>query len=184
MQTQEIHKIAKSIPIPGFIGVFAADALPSHSVVTRCCFICNTDPASEPGTHWLAFNFIDPLRYEFFDSYGQSLSTAYSAIIQSSPMLSRATCIAENTKALQSLNSNLCGQYCLYFLYHRVCRRASYKTICSRHFSSSPKSNDSLVNTFSCNVLKYCFGRDQCTRNQTQCTQSCRFFSQCKSIYC
>lgn len=177
MQTHEIGIIAQSIPIPGFLGVYAADQIPKHPSQKRFCFICNTDPASLPGTHWLAFNFIDPMHYEFFDSYGQALSSAYASLINASPLLSSSLCIAASKNAIQSLYSNLCGQYSLFFLYHRLCNHNSFKSFYSHHFSPNRKSNDSLVNSFSCNVLKYCYGRELCAQYNTTCTQSCHCFS-------
>ena len=33
-------------------------------------FIANTDPSTEPGTHWVGFYFSTELKAEFFESYG------------------------------------------------------------------------------------------------------------------
>ena len=55
-----------------FGGVFAADELPKV-ITSPCGFVANTDPSTEPGTHWV----------------------------------------------LQSSWSNVCGQYCIFYLYHK-----------------------------------------------------------------
>ena len=39
-----------------FVGVFAADALPTLNTFPSG-FVANTDPSTEPGTHWVAFYF-------------------------------------------------------------------------------------------------------------------------------
>ena len=52
-----------------FVGVFAADELPTLNTFP-CGFVANTDPSTEPGTHWVAFYFPSREKGEFFDSYG------------------------------------------------------------------------------------------------------------------
>ena len=53
-----------------FGGVFAADELPKVMNTFPCGFVANTDPSTEPGTHWVAFYFPSREKGEFFDSYG------------------------------------------------------------------------------------------------------------------
>ena len=52
-----------------FVGVFAADELPTLNTFPSG-FVANTDPSTEPGTHWVAFYFPSREKGEFFDSYG------------------------------------------------------------------------------------------------------------------
>ena len=40
-----------------FGGVFAADELPKTFDTFSCGLVANTDPSTEPGTHWVAFYF-------------------------------------------------------------------------------------------------------------------------------
>ena len=40
-----------------FCGVFRSDQLPKTIESFPCGFVVNTDPSSEPGTHWMAFYF-------------------------------------------------------------------------------------------------------------------------------
>ena len=57
-----------------FGGVFAADELPKVMNTFPCGFVANTDPSTEPGTHWVAFYFASRDKGEFFDSYGHPLN--------------------------------------------------------------------------------------------------------------
>ena len=56
-----------------FGGVFAADELPKLNTFP-CGFVANTDPSTEPGTHWVAFYFPSRDKGEFFDSSATPLN--------------------------------------------------------------------------------------------------------------
>ena len=56
-----------------FGGVFAADELPK-TITSPCGFVANTDPSTEPGTHWVAFYFPSREKGEFFDSTATPLN--------------------------------------------------------------------------------------------------------------
>ena len=100
-----------------FLGVFPADKVPTTSLTVYkdpIAFIANSVPATEPGTHWIAF-FKEPGQpLEVFDSYGLSLveypSLAHLKIIHDS---------LENTHSYQSLTSSVCGNYSLCYLHLR-----------------------------------------------------------------
>ena len=57
-----------------FGGVFAADELPKTFDTFPYGLVANTDPSTEPGTHWVAFYFPSRDKGEFFDSYGIPLN--------------------------------------------------------------------------------------------------------------
>ena len=57
-----------------FAGVFPADEVPEIIDTFPCGFVANTDPSTEPGTHWVAFYFPSREKGEFFDSYGNALN--------------------------------------------------------------------------------------------------------------
>ena len=57
-----------------FGGVFAADEVPQIIDTFPYGFVANTDPSTEPGTHWVAFYFPSRDKGEFFDSYGHPLN--------------------------------------------------------------------------------------------------------------
>lgn len=124
------------------LGVFASDNVPK--VISRfpSCFISNTDPAKHSGQHWVAYYFTSPSTYEFFDSY--AFEPRCYMLYYDSPIIL-------NNRPLQSLKSNVCGQYCLYFLESRS-RGISFTSIINS-FSHSPKFNDKLVANFVNRIL-------------------------------
>ena len=92
-----------------FGGVFAADELPKV-ITSPCGFVANTDPSTEPGTNWVAFYFPSREKGEFFDSYG------YPPEHYGFESYKIETW---NKYKLQSSWSNVCGQYCIFYLYHK-----------------------------------------------------------------
>ena len=71
-------------------------------------FVVNTDPSDLPGQHWLAIS-IRGDEVSFFDTYGRALS--------SFPDLGRvidARTIVSNSVCVQGLDTNVCGDYCVY----------------------------------------------------------------------
>ena len=100
-----LTKIIK--PPTKFLGVFPKNQIPAISSMTYfpVCFIANTDESTLPGSHWVAFWFDSPHYCEFFDSYGIA-PHAYGFDV---------TISSYNHQTLQSFNSSVCGQYCLYY---------------------------------------------------------------------
>ena len=93
-----------------FLGVFARDQIPSlNSIKFPSCFVSNTDPCTSPGSHCVAFYLNSPNDIEFFCSYGMHPSV-YGFTIPITHY---------NTTQFQSFDSNVCGHYCIYFLYVR-----------------------------------------------------------------
>ena len=80
---------------------------------------------------------------EFFDSYGLPPSN-YSRTFTS--FLNNNSSWIFNTVTLQSVNSKVCGNYCLYFALFRS-RQVNMSTIVNR-FSSNKSRNDFLVKQF------------------------------------
>lgn len=109
-----------------FIGVFAADTIPKPSTG---CYIFNTDPIAKPGTHWQARFIESDGTIEHFDSYGRPSKAA-----------------SYNTKRIQGPLSSACGQYCLYYLCHKV-RGRRMKEIMN-DFSADYVLNDLSVTEF------------------------------------
>ena len=127
-----------------FCGVFPADHLPETLDSYPCGIIANTDPSSEPGTHWVAFYFPSKEKGEFFDSYGQS-PRRYRKTFEN--FLEKQSYEWEfNTHKLQSAWSNVCGQYCIFYISHRI-RGHSMKNIVQL-FSNDTMLNDARVSQF------------------------------------
>ncbi len=92
-----------------FIGVFAADQLPIKEFPGA--LVVNTDTSSQPGQHWVAFFLVNDT-IECFDSYGEHPGN-YSAHIA---QWLNDTFNVVQCETLQSRNSTVCGQYCMYFI--------------------------------------------------------------------
>ena len=116
-----------------FVGVFAADELPTLNTFPSG-FVANTDPSTEPGTHWVAFYFPSREKGEFFDSYGHP-PEHYG--------FKSYNIETWNQHKLQSSWSNVCGQYCIFYLYHKSRGYSMSKIV--NMFTDNTAINDSKV---------------------------------------
>ena len=126
-----------------FLGVFPADHLPCTSLVAArapCCYIANSDPCTELGSHWLAFFHPSPILLDFFDSYGKT--PAYYNLSIPNNMA-----VKHNPHQLQTDNSLFCGQWCILFLYRRT-HGSSFANLLRRFRSLTPTKGDALAHTF------------------------------------
>ena len=98
-----------------FRGVFPADKLPSVPKGRRFtdAYIVNTDPAGEPGEHWLAI-WTRLGVCEVFYSYGLPLSTYKNPKLQA--WLAQWKEVVFSDMTIQALDSQTCGHYVLMFL--------------------------------------------------------------------
>ncbi|KAJ8049271.1 hypothetical protein HOLleu_01951 [Holothuria leucospilota] len=130
-----------------FQGVFPSDTLRELQPNYPCSLVINLDPSHLPGSHWVAVFISKEGHGEYFDSYGLPPSTV-SAI---STFMNRV-CIQHcyNEKTLQSLFSDVCGHYVIFYLLHknRGCKMETIKS----WFSSKPDVNDRMVYEF---ISKY-----------------------------
>ena len=92
--------------------VFAADQLPTKEFPGA--YIVNTNTSSQPGQHWVAF-FTTEESTECFDSFGENPS-AYSKYIAE---WLKGDFQVVQCETLQSRDSTVCGQYCIYFIIFR-----------------------------------------------------------------
>lgn len=92
-----------------FCGVFASDTLPRSVSHFPACFIVNTDPIRKSGTHWQAIFIDKDRRGEFFDSYGMAPYIRDHVIFLDKMCKS----YKYNRQDLQSIDSAVCGQYCV-----------------------------------------------------------------------
>jgi hypothetical protein len=93
-----------------------ANKLPQTIDRYPCGFVANTDPSSGLGTHWVAFYFPSEEKGELFDSYGNAPEynrKSFGDFLKSSEW-------DFNRRKLQSARSDVCGQYCIFYLSHRV----------------------------------------------------------------
>ena len=105
MNTDEINR--KLRHVNGFVGVFPKNQLP----VIRSCpasFVFNTDPASEPGKHWIAVLILEE-QIEYFDATGR-----YPVI--TSYLKKHEKPVLFNHCRVQSPYSIACGLFCVDFI--------------------------------------------------------------------
>ena len=68
---QQMIPTCMSVLLPDFGGVYPSNQLPPHQT-EPICYIFNSDPAHQPGEHWMAY-FQRDKTCDFFDSYGLPL---------------------------------------------------------------------------------------------------------------
>jgi len=127
-----------------FQGIYPSDKLPASVSSYPALFIANVDTSDKPGSHWIAFYFTKDHEGEFFDSYGlppSNYSRTFTGFLRNN-----SNSWIFNTVTLQSVNSKVCGHYCLYFALFRS-RQVSMSTIVHR-FSGNKRRNDLLVKRF------------------------------------
>jgi hypothetical protein len=133
---------ADSICRQNFQGVFSADTLPSKPRL----LVCNTDPSSKPGRHWIAIYVDEDGRGEYFDSFGRSPEGDFENY-----MNEHCREWVFNKKQLQSVISSFCGFYCCMYCLFR-CRGVDLNGIVNV-FTNDTAFNDSLVHSFVCNKI-------------------------------
>ena len=115
MNTLEIERAINQDPSAEaiFMGVFAKDQLPStlHYPATM---VWNTDPADEPGEHWVAVYFDEDGLGEYFDSYGMAPPLHFEKY-----MKKHSTNWKWNQVPLQDVWTSACGHFCVYYVIYR-----------------------------------------------------------------
>ena len=137
MKSHQINEIlSKDVFVgPVFLGVFPRDKLIQFG---DGALVVNTDPSTKPGEHWIAV-FVKNGSAEYFDSYGSDtpkwLKRNWKNVTWTS-----------NPIPLQSPLSAVCGQYCIYYLLHRV--RGNDMNSLLLNFTSDVDFNDRMVYDF------------------------------------
>ena len=143
-----------------FLGVFASDRIPMHPTSYPCCFVANTDPAALGGSHWVAFYYTSSDTLDFFDSLGQDPNT-YG--------FPTSHTLNYNSYQFQSFTSNVCGHYCIYFLYHRS--RSKSLAFIINQLANCGKSVDHYVRHFVNELVdsNYLTLKKRCTSQSCKC---------------
>lgn len=120
MNTFQIEN--KLAGVKGFRGVYPADKIPrlSRPGLYPQTIIVNLHPSHQKGLHWVAICFLRKKGkkiLEYFDSYAVNLPLP----------LGLEWNFIQNTTKLQGNRSNVCGQYCVYFVDQR--RKKSFQQI-------------------------------------------------------
>ena len=140
MNTDQIDRILKRSCKQQFQGVFSVDTLPTRPRL----LVCNTDPSTQPGTHWIAvYVDQDTGRGEYFDSFGRRPEGVFEDY-----MNKHCTVWTCNTKQLQSIISSFRGFYCCVYCICRS-RGLDLNKIVSM-LTKDTGYNDFLVHRFIC----------------------------------
>lgn len=126
MNTKQLFKaLTKSkITREKFDGVYARDTLEDIQS-TPGFIICNTDPSTKKGKHWVLFYFENDV-CEFFDSLGNDV-LFYGKEFEN--FVNRFSSKRKySSKRTQPKNTALCGVYCLFYAFWR-CQGVSMKRI-------------------------------------------------------
>ena len=119
--------------------------------------ICNTDPSTKPGKHWVLFYF-DRDNVEFFDSLGKGIANYGNEFLTFVKRF--ATTVSENKVRVQAPNTDTCGHYCLYYSYFR-CKGKSMKSILFKmqnvhEIKQTVNNLFKLCKKSECNMLQNC----------------------------
>lgn len=134
-----------------FKGVFPCDALPSvTNYKLPFGLIVNTDPASEPGEHWLAIFVNENNHAEIFDSFGKPPDNRY--IIDFIENNFNSSCY--NTVRVQHDSSAKCGQFAIGYLKSRLNGFSSEEFI-SIFNRDNLLENDKFIELFNQNCRAY-----------------------------
>ena len=138
MNTGQIERILKNDPL--FQGVYSSDTLPN---IPRL-LVCNTDPSTKPGLHWIAIHVDANGRGEYFDSFGRRPDEHFELY-----MNNNCSVWTYNKRQLQSIISSFCGFYCC--VYCKLRCRGHDMTKIVGIFTKDTGFNDVLVQRFLCN---------------------------------
>ena len=143
MNTRDIDQ--KLADISQFRGAYACDLLPAKPNGDFSVVI-NTDDSSASGDHWLVLARKNEKLF-FIDSYGRdyrdpTFDPNFKKLIMNYIGEEKVVC---NRKWLQRMTSNVCGEYCVYFI--RELSEKSFRS-CFSVFGVNLAANDLLVLTY------------------------------------
>ena len=122
-----------------YIGTFAADTLPRYAP-RPSLIVMNNLASHTAGEHWLAATIDAQGRGEFFDSYGRP------PLVKNHREFMNRNCTRwdYNETCLQSIGSDVCGQYCVMYLLHRA-HGINLSDYVQSYFSNDTIKNDEIV---------------------------------------
>ena len=139
-------QIDKKITAPGFLGAFPYNEIPQKPKSDTFSLVINTESSKESGDHWLVLLYKKPYFY-FMDSYGrtlheQSFPSQFTSTIKNYIGNAR---YKFNKNLLQRLTSNVCGDYCIYFIMEMS--KKSFEKVLSV-FGDNLSKNDKYVELY------------------------------------
>jgi hypothetical protein len=144
----QLETRASKLKVP-LIGVYNKDTLPYK--YQDGGYIVNLQDATDekgkdlPGTHWTAF-YCEGKSAAYFDSFG------FPGPVQVKNYLRRFGNVPENTRQIQNVQSEICGYYCLYFIWfmftHKKIKFQQRYQIFLSKFRSNPQQNQKLLEKY------------------------------------
>ena len=116
-------ELAKRLKIKNFRGVFMRDELSNMTPQKQESGILNFDPSDKVGSHWVAYYICDKRERKlyYFDSYGTAVPIELREYLNGK--------IFRSDFIIQNLNSDICGELCMAFIYLMDKTDKSYEEI-------------------------------------------------------
>jgi len=128
LSNYDIDELVIKMGIHNFKGCFYKDTLkkiePSSSYIINLNSEFNEKNERNSGSHWVALITDDLKKAIYMDSYGEKEPNEIKNLLKSNQYK-----IAHTTKNIQSLMSNLCGFFCLAFIYFLTVSKYRTKNI-------------------------------------------------------
>ena len=128
LSNYDIDELVIKMGIPNFKGCFYKDTLkkiePSSSYIINLNSEFNEKNERNAGSHWVALITDDLKKAIYMDSYGEKEPNEIKNLLKSNQYK-----IAHTSKNIQSLMSNLCGFFCLAFIYFLTVSKYRTKNI-------------------------------------------------------
>ena len=148
MNTREIDAVLKNCKTTQrfFRGTHPADFVPDLADDERPqAWILNSEPSSSPGQHWTAAFLNTKNQLIYFDSCADEPSDDLQKF------LSRFASASKMQFRVQDYFSEVCGQYCIYFIYS-LCKGKSFSKFCSKFSRSNLAKNDRFIRAW---IMKF-----------------------------
>lgn len=131
-----------------FDGIYATNTLPSKPMKVNHFLICNTDLASGPGKHWFCIIRTTKDILECFDSLGID-NEKKNFLFHHYKQTRAIKEVKINVDRVQSLNSDTCGQFVLFFIFERLHNRdLSFDDLFNECFSVNIEANEQIITKF------------------------------------
>ena len=123
-----------------FKGVYPIDLIPEN-LDYPSLIVVNLDSSEKKGSHWVVLHYISNHIVEHFDSIGRKPEEHIISIL-----FKKILTYKYNHKRLQSLYTNTCGLFCLFYSYYSA-RNEDMITVLDR-FGDTYKKNEFIVIKF------------------------------------
>ena len=138
----ELNQIAQTNSIAlGINNIIMKDQITNSDTNT---WIINLESSNKQGTHWVAMIKFSNI-YFFFDSYGAIPPTSIIKYVKS-----EAGIVAYNNYIIQSLDSTMCGFFCLTFLHFMQNAKNTNKFTAFNNYINifEPDNNDETLKDY------------------------------------